>query len=288
MKLDNYLESARKYKEDYYKKCILMAEDSRYQYLNSNLSKKADEVLQIDKSLIETLADDKDINTYFSIYYYLLWNGYFSVDNDFIWQSKKKEIDSNLGLNITAGNGCCRNISVHFTNILNALTDNDFTLIGVRYKNNIKSIKPPKEIKQKVTKEEKIDKPKNIYDVNHLSVFYTKNKTIYDPQNFLIQKMNYDNIGKEYFIGAFDLGLDCICNPYINLEERLNSLSKKLETSKLFAYVEKKLIEQKELRSLMKKGIKICQENQETIIKHQQEVKPLYQYIKKEISKRGV
>lgn len=288
MELDDYLENAQRYKEDYYKKCILMTEDSRYQYLDSDLSKLADEVLQIDKSLIEAIADEKDINTYFSIYYYLLWNGYFSENNNFIWQSKKKEIEANLGLNVAAGNGCCRNISVHFANILNALTDNDFTLIGVRYKNNIKGIKPLKEIKQKVTKKEKIDKPENIYNANHLSAFYTKNKTIYDPQNFLIQKMNYDKIGKEYFIGTFDLGLDSIYNPYINLEERLNSLSKKLETSKLFAYVEKKLIEQKELRTLMKKGIKLCQENQKIIKKHQQDTKPLYQYIKKEISKRGV
>ncbi len=283
MTLDEYLENSTNYKSQYYKKHILVSEEERYSYEKSKIKKESDKLLKKEASLLASLVKQNDPDVYFSVYYYLLWNGYLSTGNDFIFKSKKKEIDANLAINIACGAGCCRNIAVHFTNLMHQLDGkNNYILVGTRYKNSPKKIEDTDKIKQQIDKNySNCDETKNIYLPNHMESYYLPKKTIYDPTGFNIQKVSYDSIGKENFIGIFDLGYESIYSQKESLEEKLSTLNKRLKTSELLVYAKKENLSKEKLIKLREMGIAICEENKDLIEEYREENNHNYEYIKK-------
>lgn len=283
MKLDKYLEEFKIYNGELYYKDILITRDDKTFYNNSKISKKYDEILDNEAELLNKLVDNNDINTYYSVYYYLLWNGFLSADNNFVYSNKNKEIDSNLGLNIACGNGCCRNISVHYNNLMNKLLNNDrFKLIGTRYKKE----RPTIELEEirRYSKDMNFNiEPKHKYSSTHAESYDSKNNIIYDPCRFNIQFINYDNVDEDNYNGLFDLGLESVYGINEDFNERINNLDKRLDKSILFAYAKKENMSYKDLMKLLRQGIEICLDNKNILKEHSEKTNETYQYIKKNI-----
>ena len=283
MKLDKYLKEFKLHNGELYYKDILMTRNDKYFYKNSDISKKYNEVLDNEVELLNKLVDNNDINTYYSVYYYLLWNGYLSVDNSFIFNTKSKEIDSNLGLSIANGEGCCRNISIHYNNLMNRLFNDDrFKLVGTKYKKERPTIEV-EEIKKYSKAENFINKETNKYLSNHAESLDSKNNIIYDPCRFNIQFINYDNIDEDNYNGLFDLGLESVYGINESFNERINNLDKRLDKSILFAYAKKENMSYKDLMKLLRQGIEICLDNKNILKEHSEKTNETYQYIKKNI-----
>ena len=283
MKIDKYLEEFKLYNGELYYKDILITRNDKIFYNNSEISKQYNKVLDNEKELLNKLVVDKDIDKYFSVFHYLLWNGYLSADNNFVYSTKIKEIDSNLGLNIACGSGCCRNISVHYNNLMNKLlNDNRFTLVGTRYKKE----RPTVEVEEinRYSKSEKLDiKPKGNYSSTHAESLDTTNNKIYDPSIFNIQFINYDDVDEKNFIGLFDLGLQSVYGVNESFNERIDNLGKRLDKSILFNYCKKENMSYKDLMKLVRQGIDICLDNKNLLKEHQERTNESYQYIKKNI-----
>ena len=283
MKLDKYLNEFKIYNGELYYKDILITRNDKIFYNNSKISKKYDDILNSEVELLEKLVEDKDIDKCFSVYHYLLWNGYLSCNNSFIYGTNNREIDSNLGLNISAGSGCCRNISIHYNNLMNKLLDdNRFVLVGTRYKKERPTIEV-EEIKR-YSKDMSFNiEPKHKYSSTHAESLDNKQNKIYDPCEFNIQFINYDNIDKDNYNGLYDLGLESVYGINESFNERIGNLDKRLDKSILFAYAKKENISYKELLKLLRQGIDICLDNKELLKEHQEKTNETYQYIKKKI-----
>ena len=202
------------------------------------ISKIHNSIILEEAKLLKQLVNEDDIEKYFSVYHYLLWNGYFSYNNRFKYKTKMNEKCYNLALNISSGSGCCRNISVHFTKLINeVMKDNNFILIGTRYKEKIKQLPESSDIIMKKVKEVKDTKPNNIYVSTHMESFDNKNNIMYDPLNFRITRMNYDKISDNNFIGTYDLGIESIFGMDENTTEKLENLEPRLKKSILLSLV---------------------------------------------------
>ena len=202
MGLNEYLDAAEEYKLKNYMDIIIKNSKRRKAFRRLPISQIHDQVMLKEANLLKELVTNNDIETIFSVYHYLLWNGYFSHKNEFTYKTNNKEECYDLALNIAAGSGCCRNIAVHFTNLINIIqNNNDFVLIGTKYKKAPTMLSKVSNIKPKKTKE-------NIYYSTHAESFDNKNNILYDPENFGIIRMNYDDISEKNFNGLYDLGIE--------------------------------------------------------------------------------
>ena len=285
MKLEEYLAEAHNYKMNLYTKIIENSNEEVRKYRKSSLEGIHKEIIKEEAKLIKELVKDKDIEKIFSVYHYLLGNGYFSKKNIFKYKTKLNENDCNLALNVAAGEGCCRNISLHFTKIANeVLGDNRFVLIGTKYKGKPKYIHRTPEISMRIANE-KIEKPTNIYLATHMETFDDKTNSVYDPLNFSITRMNYDDISKKYFDGIYDLGIQSVYGSE-RPSDRLPSLDQRLAKSSLLSLVKKDKKPMLELLELRDEGIEICKDNMDLLKDHQHNLREAYEYVYKKINKK--
>ena len=157
--------------------------------------------------LIKQLAGDDDrIFTYFSIYYYLLWNGLLSKDGKFIFNDGIKCPTKLFGSSVIFGRGVCSNIATHFTEILKELKpDVEIFTIGT-YVDENDNIKLPST--RYITKSISFSNPNSQNSelekngVNHAETFVKSNGFwILDTTNFRINKLIFDDndYGRKFY-----------------------------------------------------------------------------------------
>lgn len=257
-------------------------------YKSSDLKKEFDKVKTEEANLIAKIAPRKNIELYQAIYYYLAWNGYFSVDRNFKATSETSiELNTDMGIGIACGNGCCRNFALHFKSLLELL-DKDVTLILVGTKYYYKKTPFPKinGISQNVDKKSfqrkiKLDSWKY---PSHLEVLHMPSQEepeILDPFNFNVQRLIREK-ESPFKKRMMDLGSAIIFDLDMNyatreeLKNRKTALEKRLTRNRL----EKMSIEDR--KRLCQEAITLCEEKHSLLENHQQKMNPTYQYIKRE------
>lgn len=144
-----------------------------------------------------------DVIQIYTMFYYLLNNGYLSKDKIFTYNNEKsKNIKSLNGINIFSGNGVCRHIAPMLTDILNYNQINAYNLACI-IRNSQVEINYLKE--EKYSKEELIDwilknshsfelenKLKLLLDTAYQNNIYLEFKRIFDEEKNIIEK-NWSN-----------------------------------------------------------------------------------------------
>ena len=251
-------------------------------YKSYPLKEMFDETVQEEAELIKKISPNPDNKTYMSIYYYLVWNGYFSANHQFVFNNNTTDLLVEPSIAIAAGNGVCRNLCAHLKKILEIIDKKEsLVLAGTKYSYERKNLKKAPEIERNKRLKKKEKKSADSNFPNHVEILDMKQGILYDPSNFSIQKIinQPENPDRKKMI---DLGIELTLN--YDIEE---SYAKDLVTHS--DYLEKKLssrrLEELSLEDrylLRQEGINICKENEELIESHQRKMQATYQYIKKE------
>ena len=251
-------------------------------YKSHSLKEIFDETVQEEAALIKKVSPISDNKVYMSIYYYLVWNGYFSANHQFVFNNNTTDLLVEPSIAIACGNGVCRNLCAHLKKILEIIDKKEsLVLAGTKYSYERKNLKQAPEIERNKRLKKKEKKSADSNFPNHVEILDMKQKILYDPSNFSIQKITNqpENSDRKKMI---DLGIELTLN--YDIEE---SYAKDLVTYS--DYLEKKLssrrLEELSLEDrylLRKEGINICKENEDLIESHQRKMQANYQYIKKE------
>lgn len=251
-------------------------------YKNYPLKEIFDETVQEEAELIKKLSPISDNKIYMSIYYYLVWNGYFSANHQFVFDNNTTDLLVEPSIAIACGNGVCRNLCAHLKKILEIIDKKEsLVLAGTKYSYERKNLKKAPEIERNKRLKKKEKKSADSNFPNHVEILDMKQKILYDPSNFSIQKIinQPENPDRKKMI---DLGIELTLN--YDIEE---SYAKDLVTYS--DYLEKELssrrLEELSLEDrylLRQEGINICKENEDLIENYQRKMQPAYQYIKKE------
>ena len=241
-----------------------------------------DETVQEEAELIKKLSPISDNKVYMSIYYYLVWNGYFSANHQFVFDNNTIDLLVEPSISIACGNGVCRNLCAHLKKILEIIDKKEsLVLAGTKYGYERRNLKKTPEIERNIRLKKKDKKSTDYSFPNHVEILDTKQGILYDPSNFSIQKITNqpENPDRKKMI---DLGIELTLN--YDIEE---SYAKDLVTHS--DYLEKELssrrLEELSLEDrylLRQEGINICKENEDLIESHQRKMQDAYQYIKKE------
>ena len=251
-------------------------------YKSYPLKEIFDETVQEEAELIKKLSPISDNKIYMSIYDYLVWNGYFSANHQFVFDNNTTDLLVEPSIAIACGNGVCRNLCAHLKKILEIIDKKEsLVLAGTKYSYERKNLKKAPEIERNKRLKKKEKKSADSNFPNHVEILDMKQKILYDPSNFSIQKIinQPENPDRKKMI---DLGIELTLN--YDIEE---SYAKDLVTYS--DYLEKELssrrLEELSLEDrylLRQEGINICKENEELIESHQRKMQATYQYIKKE------
>ena len=236
----------------------------------------------IEAELIKKISPNPDNKTYMSIYYYLVWNGYFSANHQFVFDNNTIDLLVEPSISIACGNGVCRNLCAHLKKILEIIDKKEsLVLAGTKYGYERRNLKKAPEIERNKRLKKKEKKSADSNFPNHVEILDMKQKKLYDPSNFSIKKIinQPENSDRKKMI---DLGIELTLN--YDIEE---SYAKDLVTHS--DYLEKELssrrLEELSLEDrylLRQEGINICKENEDLIESHQRKMQDAYQYIKKE------
>lgn len=165
-------------------------------YKNSKSYLYHQKMLFEELSLMRKLArGDNRLIIYFSIYYYLLWNGYLSINKKFEFNVHEEEDINILGNSIFFGSGVCRNISTHFTEILRALMPKiqTYTIGTCLDSKNAKGIPKSKYIIRNINNYSENNISNFSNQINHAETLIgMDNLWLLDPTNFRVQKLEYD------------------------------------------------------------------------------------------------
>ena len=251
-------------------------------YKSYPLKEIFDETVQEEAELIKKLSPNSDNKVYMSIYYYLVWNGYFSANHQFVFNNNTTDLLVEPSIAIACGNGVCRNLCAHLKKILEIIDKKEsLVLAGTKYSYERKNLKKAPEIERNKRLKKKEKKSADSNFPNHVEILDMKQKILYDPSNFSIQKITNqpENSDRKKMI---DLGIELTLNYDIE-ESYANDLvthSDYLERELSSRRLEKLSLEARYL--LRQEGINICKENEDLIESHQRKMQATYQYIKKE------
>ena len=251
-------------------------------YKSHPLKEIFNETVQEEAKIIKKISPISDNKTYMSIYYYLVWNGYFSANHQFIFDNNTTALLVEPSIAIACGNGVCRNLCAHLKKILEVINKKEsLVLVGTKYNYKRRNLIKAPEIERNIRLKKKDKKSTDDNFPNHVEILDTKQEILYDPSNFSIQKITNqpENTDRKKMI---DLGIELTLNYDIE-ESYANDLATHSD------YLEKKLsgrrLEEMSLEArylLRQEGINICKENEDLIESHQRKMQAVYQYIKKE------
>lgn len=266
---------------------IMLANELRKEYQDTTLVKIYDEIINNNAELIKKISTDKHIDRYFAIYYYLLYNGYFSNNNKFTYSVPQTlEIMPFLGMNICEGHGVCRNIAPHFVNIMSKIRPREkLFLIGTYLERRKNKLKRSEFITENIEYKDYIrNNDRNKY--RHLEVMRLEGKklVLLDPTNFYIQILIEKEPVKNKPLDLtcdFIFGRDSVNYQKITQErEAAITASREISTYQKF-HAEKDYLE--EIRDY---AINTCLRNQSTIDRYHEENEHLYNYMTKELVRR--
>ena len=247
-------------------------------------------LLQEEAKLVLDLANDKNTDVIFSIYHYLILNGWFSCSNHFQIAACPDELYSKPEMSVCIGGGCCRHIAPHFANIMNYIDfsfNKKFCLVGTNYETHRSKLPESSEITYSIDdysfdylhSGEEVD----YHYPNHIEVLSKTEHTLYDPLNFNIQKIDRDNKSQDNYIGPMDLAFGMIYDSSISSLKKYSMLEEKFY--KDITCYKRYSLSEKELIALRDIGIDICLSNMDRIKDYKEKNEGAYQYIKREAKK---
>ena len=146
-------------------------------YKSHSLKEIFDETVQEEAELIKKLSPISDNKTYMSIYYYLVWNGYFSANHQFVFDNNTTDLLVEPSISIAAGNGVCRNLCAHLKKILEIINKKEsLVLAGTKYGYKRKNLKKAPEIERNIRLKKKDTKSTDSNFPNHVEILDTKQK----------------------------------------------------------------------------------------------------------------
>lgn len=257
-------------------------------YKTSYLRKAFEIAKKEEAELIRKVSETSNKDLYQAIYYYLVWNGYFSANGKFKASSNTSiELKTELGISISCGNGCCRNFAPHFKALMELLNSNsNFVLVGTKYHYSQGVLKSTKKIPRRADIESFKTKRK-ITDYrypNHVEVLDITNPQsprVLDPFNFNIQQITTEkeSIFRSKMVD-FGIAISLDFDMDTELRNTLLANSEALEKT-----ISKKAFEEMSVESrkrLRQEAIYLCEENTDLLENHKKKMNPIYQYIKKE------
>lgn len=272
-------------KHDLYLRTLNEIETITKKLKKSELYRYNQELILQESSLIKKIAgSDNRLSTYFAIYYFLLWNGYLSSNNTFVFKESDFEIKTLIGNSIYYGSGLCRNISAHFTEILRAI--NQFASVYTigTYFDFRKQVRIPQSKFIECERETVVSRKKSnnsSLTINHAETFVSIDTAwLFDPTNFRINKLNFstnfcsDNlydIRTTLFLDEFKINS--------NHQQTINSLE---EFSRSLSKTEVIPVSLPKLIMIREEGINKCIEGYNHITEFRNKNRSLYLELEKE------
>ena len=146
-------------------------------YKNDPLKEIFDETVQEEAELIKKLSPISDNKIYMSIYYYLVWNGYFSANHQFVFDNNTIDLLVEPSIAIASGNGVCRNLCAHLKKILEIINKKEsLVLAGTKYSYERKNLKKAPEIERNKRLKKKEKKSADSNFPNHVEILDMKQK----------------------------------------------------------------------------------------------------------------
>lgn len=290
--MESYKESQNKWKKAYEDSTNKTKETLSNLYNSLEFKKNYGFLVKKEADLIRNICDG-DINfiKVFSVYYFLIWNGFFSIDNSFQFGSSNKDFfEFEDGASIINGEGVCLNISAHFRDILKYLSsDYEAYLVGVHLKEednwNAKHSKINKKIQNNHQKNENNNIENNLL-IDHADVLITCNNGFYllDPTNFLIYKLLNNNKGKDNLNNRIELRVNLNSNINANIDRRKKILSKIDEFNDWFSSMECCRVDNNGLSTFLDYGVRSCQKHMDDILEYRKKYDSLYRKLALDIS----
>ena len=259
--------------------------DKYESYKTSQLKELHDEIIREEAKLIDDLSPIKDKNMYMTLYYYLLWNGYFSAGKKFTAMIHPNELTVDTSISIANGNGCCRNVTPHFVKILRLLEPGtSMALIGTKTGFIPNVLKDIPEIKRNIdasvfSAEPRRDESRKDYP-NHLELFYYPTSTILDPYSFIIQKYKHNSKSYNAHQKIISFAAGMIYDYEMSEEKRqeMYNRSARIEgTLKDYEITEMSKTQLDDLRYL---GVSLCKRHEDLLEKHSAKMEKSYQKVK--------
>lgn len=200
-------------------------------------------IIRSTKDLFDILEPSDSLEV-FMIYSYMLWNGFFSINKSYYYDSKREIYDEIYGKGVMTGGGTCVENSYLLNDIYRCLGYDSLII-----HNKLKNIKINERLIRPKIKTNHF-KPSNEYD--HLSVLVKDNKYnfIYDPTNILCFNLVKENKAK-LINGTGYMKIDLNWDLYSELElMRLNRMINRIDFKNKY--------NKKEVLKSMKESIKKC------------------------------
>lgn len=247
-------------------------------------------ILKEEAKLIYNLSEQGNTDIMFSIYHYLALNGWLSSKRDFQLTASPDELYSRPEVSICMGGGCCRHLAPHFLTIMNILNNSktkSFHLVGTNYEKFRGKLPNANEITYSIDHDAfdyfQSGEEYDYHYPNHLEVLSKIDKTLYDPLNFNIQRIDFDDQNLENYIGPMDLAMGMIYDSSVSSFEKQVRLHdvfyKNISFFKRYSLLDEELIK------LRKVGIDICLSNMDKIKDYNEKYDKAYQYVKNKAKK---
>jgi len=258
-------------------------------YRKSNLKKDYDFLLTKEAELIKKICEGTTAHHFvFAVYYYLLWNGFFSINRRFEFDRSKYSILEHSGLGVTTGKGVCLNIAAHFRDIIKHLTNDYYVFaVAVHLKESDYFNASNPEIHRNIADNKSISNSQSSSahkkpSFNHANVLIgdkiTGHDYIFDPTNFIMYNVvdTYENNQPLYRIDAtisLDLDISVDQKGYKKVLDTIAKYNKHLARKKYIRYSDEAL------DKVLKTGILLCQKHIKDILEFRKKYDYLYDRI---------
>ena len=261
-------------KHDLYLRFLNNIYSNYYELTNSSFYQYYQKIIQEEISLIKKLSyGDNRIITFFSIYYYLLWNGYLSLTKNFEFTEDNTEIKTMIGSSIYFGRGVCRNISAHFTELLKAVNPQiEVYTIGTHLAARKEKIMPQlNNVKYNI----------NLCGINHAETLVgIDNLWLFDPTNFRIKKLKYSEDHK--LTSLYDTRTSLLLDNFYLNGFPMNIIENLENYNEYLSKTEQIYLSNIKLNSIRNEGIIRCNEGKYYIDEFRENTQNLFKKIRKE------
>lgn len=263
------------------KRCLEL--HKKYLELGELHSIYRDTVVPMQAKIMQETAGNTPYNdVYFAIYYYLLWNGYFSYNQQFIAGRDNEYIPTEKGISISTGIGDCKNISCNYVDVVQTLLPKQVNLLAGTHCSYESSVVSSDKIIRKInSSESREDLKKFVFLPNHQVVFVSNmsGQYLYDPTNFMIQRFSdfstaseteptdlRINLGEGEFLPDVSLRISFL--------DKVSKSSRKLNRIRKHSYPDEALVE------IMHAGIELCEDNISGIRDFHEQMNPFFKKVK--------
>ena len=241
-----------------------------------------DTIVPMQAKIMKEIVGHAQYNdVYLAVYYYLLWNGYFSHNQNFVGGRDDISIPTEKGISISAGTGDCKNISCNYGDVLQVLLPNQVNLLAGTHCSYESTVISSDKITRKISNSEEHNNSKDfIFLPNHQVVFVSNKsgKYLYDPTNFMIQR--FSDISTTGETEPTDLRINLGEGQFLpDIDLRMAFLDKVYKSSHKLNRIRKHVYPDEALTEIMQTGIKLCEDNMGVIGDFHAQMNPTFQKV---------